>query len=90
MPIRTRFIYTGRVQGVGFRYTARTTASNYPITGWVRNNPDGSVTLEAQGTPESVHAYRDDLAQKMRSNILHCEEESICTVTDESGFHIRR
>ncbi len=90
MTIRIRLIFTGRVQGVGFRYTARAIANNYPITGWVRNQPDGSVLLEVQGASESVHAFREDLAQKMRSNILGCEEESISTVMDESGFAIRR
>lgn len=55
--IRRRIVFEGRVQGVGFRARARLAAQGQPITGWVRNEPDGTVTLEAQGTPEAVDAY---------------------------------
>ena len=48
--IRRRWRFTGEVQGVGFRYYARAAAQHLGLTGWVANNWDGSVTLEAQGT----------------------------------------
>lgn len=48
--IRKHIIFYGRVQGVGFRWTARYTAEEYDITGWVRNLYDGSVEMEAEGT----------------------------------------
>ena len=48
--IRRRWRFTGTVQGVGFRYYARAAALHLGLTGWVANNWDGSVTLEAQGT----------------------------------------
>lgn len=89
MHFRTRVIYTGKVQGVGFRYTARTLATGYPITGWVRNDPDGSVHLEVQGMPDSVRAYLDELAQKMRLCIQNAEEQSIPSITDEEGFSVK-
>lgn len=88
MHFRTRVIYTGKVQGVGFRYTARTLATGYPVTGWVRNNPDGSVQLEVQGMPDSVRAYLDELAQKMRLCITKAEEQSIPSVPGEDDFSI--
>ena len=47
--IRRRWRFTGTVQGVGFRYYARAAALHLGLTGWVANNWDGSVTLEAQG-----------------------------------------
>lgn len=48
--IRRRWRFTGEVQGVGFRYYAHAAAQHLGLTGWVANNWDGSVTLEAQGT----------------------------------------
>ena len=51
---RRRWRFTGRVQGVGFRYFATCAARRLGLTGWVANNWDGSVTLEAQGDPEQT------------------------------------
>jgi acylphosphatase len=48
----------GRVQGVGFRYFAVREASKYDIKGFVRNKPDGSVYVEAEGTPGNVDLFR--------------------------------
>lgn len=52
--IRRHYRFTGRVQGVGFRYRAQYTAQHLGLTGWVRNNFDDSVELEAQGPREAV------------------------------------
>ncbi len=54
--IRRRWRFTGEVQGVGFRYYARAAAQHLGLTGWVANNWDGSVTLEAQGTRAALDA----------------------------------
>ena len=53
--IRQHMKITGQVQGVGFRYRARYAASNLGVTGWVKNEWDGSVELEAQGTIEQIN-----------------------------------
>jgi acylphosphatase len=47
-------IYSGRVQGVGFRYTAQQTARPFALTGWVRNRRDGSVELVAEGEEQTL------------------------------------
>lgn len=52
--VRKRFNIYGRVQGVGFRYTARHAAESLGLTGWVRNEYDGTVTLEVQGKEETI------------------------------------
>ena len=52
--IRQRIIFTGSVQGVGFRFRARCAAEQYGCTGWVRNEYDGSVLMEIQGTEEQI------------------------------------
>jgi len=51
---RKHIIFKGWVQGVGFRYRARHAADHYGVTGWVRNEPDGSVSMEIQGTQEQI------------------------------------
>lgn len=52
--LRRRYLVTGEVQGVGFRYRARYAAGLLGLTGWVENLWDGSVQLEAQGTAEQL------------------------------------
>ena len=52
--IRKHIIFYGWVQGVGFRYRARHAADHFGATGWVRNEYDGSVTMEIQGTEEQI------------------------------------
>lgn len=56
---RMQVLYAGRVQGVGFRYTAQRTASGFDVTGWVRNLADGRVELVAEGEPDELNAFRD-------------------------------
>ena len=56
--IRRRMRYAGRVQAVGFRFTVEGCAEQAGITGWVRNMDDGSVLVEAQGTPEQVREFK--------------------------------
>lgn len=52
--IRKRIIFSGRVQGVGFRWRAKQAAFLYNCTGWCRNDRDGSVTMEIQGKEEAI------------------------------------
>ena len=52
--IRWHIYFDGRVQGVGFRFTAQIFASQLQLTGWVRNLDDGRVEAEAQGTEVQV------------------------------------
>lgn len=57
MMICKQVRYTGRVQGVGFRYTAQHLAKAYSIAGYVRNLPSGDVELVAEGPAEEVDAF---------------------------------
>lgn len=57
--VRVHFYFTGRVQGVGFRYTAMLYARKLGLTGWVRNNPDGKVEMEAQGSRARIDLLVD-------------------------------
>jgi acylphosphatase len=51
-------VYSGRVQGVGFRYTVKRLAAGFEITGAIRNRPDGRVELLAEGLREELEAFR--------------------------------
>ncbi len=50
--------YSGRVQGVGFRYTVKSVATGFEVSGAVRNLPDGRVELAAEGAREELEAFR--------------------------------
>jgi acylphosphatase len=54
--LRLRIVVRGRVQGVGFRYSAVGEARRLGLTGWARNAPDGSVEILAEGAPAAVRA----------------------------------
>jgi len=55
--VHKNIVIQGWVQGVGFRYAARKIAYQYGITGFVRNLPDGSVYIEAEGSEEQVKEF---------------------------------
>lgn len=52
-----QIVYSGKVQGVGFRYTVSTVATGFEVTGTVRNLPDGKVELIAEGPKEELKAF---------------------------------
>ena len=86
--IRKQYVFTGRVQGVGFRYSAQYLAQGLGITGWVKNEWDGTVVTEAQGTEEML----DLLIQKLRTrNFIRIDyvAELTIPVVEELGFHVR-
>ena len=58
---RAHIFYSGRVQGVGFRYTAESIAHRLELTGWVRNLPDGRVELVCEGPKERIDALFSEI-----------------------------
>ncbi|MCT4536172.1 acylphosphatase [Halodesulfovibrio sp.] len=60
---RQRYIISGKVQGVGFRYWAHHTAISLGLSGWVRNLPDGRVELVAEGDISSLRQFEKELWQ---------------------------
>ena len=67
--VRRRVYYSGRVQGVGFRYTTQRLAHEHPVAGYVRNMPDGRVELVAEGEPEAVDGLLTAIGRRMHGHI---------------------
>jgi acylphosphatase len=82
MSVCKRVNYSGRVQGVGFRYTALHLAASFPIAGYVRNLPNGNVELVAEGAAEDVDAFLSRLAEQMAGYI----EETVVTEEEPGGL----
>ncbi|MGD9723453.1 MAG: acylphosphatase [Pirellulales bacterium] len=81
--------FSGRVQGVGFRYTTRAIAARHPVRGYVRNLADGRVRLVVEGTPEALDQFVGDLAAEM-DRYIAATDVTTGPATDEfSGFEIR-
>lgn len=88
--IRFQVRYTGHVQGVGFRFTCSWIASSHAVTGWVRNEQDGSVLLEAQGSPEVVEGFLQAIAAQMESKISGTDRIALPVIVDETEFVVAR
>ena len=65
--------FSGNVQGVGFRYTARQVANGFSITGWVKNLKDGRVELLAEGEKTELEKFFAELRKKMERHIRETE-----------------
>ncbi len=90
--VRVRMKYRGRVQGVGFRFTALEISRDFDVSGVVRNLPDGTVELEAEGAPATVDAFLEKIAVTMASNIRDQERQAISPTQqkqDRPAFDIR-
>ena len=81
-------IFSGEVQGVGFRYRAFVYAQELGLTGWVINLDDGRVEMEVQGERKQLSRLTDRLRESRWIRILDIEEQSI-PVIKERGFQIR-
>ena len=89
-PIERReVLYSGRVQGVGFRYTAQNIAHGYNITGYVCNLPDGRVQLVAEGTTGQLDRFLSQVRTTMASNISGCHLDKVSATGEFSEFAIR-
>jgi acylphosphatase len=81
--------FSGRVQGVGFRYTTLQVARGFEVSGFVQNLPDGRVQLEAEGTPAEVHDFIVALQEQMEGYIRKVEQTELQRAPKFQGFSIR-
>jgi acylphosphatase len=88
---RLTVFYSGRVQGVGFRYTAKTVAAGFDIRGTIRNLPDGRVELIAEGTREELEAFRAAIRAEGLAGFIRDEQVTWADAKNEfRGFDIAR
>ncbi len=81
--------YSGRVQGVGFRYTARAIAAAHRVTGFVQNLPDGRVNLVVEGDSNEIQAFIDELQADM-GTYIHDAQVTVRPANGRfQGFEIR-
>jgi acylphosphatase len=67
-------LYSGHVQGVGFRYTVKSVANGFVATGTIRNLPDGRVELVAQGASDELDAFRKAIRESGLDRFIRSEE----------------
>jgi acylphosphatase len=87
--VRKHIVFYGWVQGVGFRWRARHAANMYDCTGWVRNNPNGSVTMEIQGKEENIDQVITSIERGNYVRIENMSCKTIPLVENDIGFIAR-
>ena len=88
--VREQIVFTGRVQGVGFRYKLSYLADAFRVTGWVKNEYDGSVQAPLQGKPEELDQIIQRLGQDRYIELEGIDRRKIPLKEDEHLFEIRR
>ncbi len=81
--------FTGRVQGVGFRYAALQVAREFEVSGYVSNLPDGRVILEAEGTAEELDAFICAVRERMDGYVRKLDRHPSVRTPQFSGFSIK-
>ncbi len=88
---RITIYYSGRVQGVGFRYQTRQTAAGFEVTGVVKNLPDGRVELTAEGSQEELETFRLAIRESGLGPLIRREDAEWLAATGEfRGFELVR
>lgn len=82
-------LFTGRVQGVSFRYTTTRVAERFSVTGFVRNLPDGRVEMVCEGGPEETSAFIEAVREAMRDYIRDTRITDGTSTGEYQEFSIR-
>ena len=86
---RREVYFSGRVQGVGFRYTARDIAARFDVRGFVQNLEDGRVLLVVEGQPRVLDAYVRAVQAEL-SRFITSSQPTVLPATDEfTSFNVR-
>ena len=81
--------FSGRVQGVGFRYQALQVAREFEVSGFVQNLGDGRVQLEAEGTAPEVAGFVTAIEERLAGYIRKTERHPSTRAAQFRGFAIR-
>lgn len=86
---RWHIYFSGRVQGVGFRFTSRQVAGRYEVSGWVKNLPNGSVEMIVEGPSDQLRKYIDDVSQSTHGHVADTQVTKSDATGEFSGMEIR-
>ncbi|MGE4358180.1 MAG: acylphosphatase [Candidatus Omnitrophota bacterium] len=86
---RIHVFYSGRVQGVGFRFTAESFALDLKLVGWVKNLADGRVELEAEGEEEKLKEFLGKLENFFDKYIKNIDLKWLEPINEYNDFEIR-
>jgi acylphosphatase len=86
---RRTVYYSGRVQGVGFRYAALSIAGAHNVTGYVRNLPDACVELVAEGPRQELNAFLAEIRDQLGGYIRNEQDDSGAASGEFTSFEIR-
>ena len=90
MIVARRYVIGGRVQGVGFRYFVEAAAAREGILGWVRNTPDGSVEVSAEGDAEALERFERSLTHgPPHARVERVDVDDMIPTGRETGFSIK-
>ena len=81
--------FSGRVQGVGFRYTALWLAKEFEVAGYVQNLPDGRVRLEVEGETDEIGRFIAAIEERMQGYVRQVERAGGCRSRQFQDFGIR-
>lgn len=87
-PVRRRYRFSGLVQGVGFRWEAKTLAGQLGLTGWARNESDGTVVVEIEGGADRIDRFLRAMRRVSRFDITDIEAEDLPPVGNEKTFGV--
>ena len=88
-PTRCRCLFSGRVQGVGFRYTVKNIAIQYDVNGYVKNLPDGRVELVMEGPADEVQQIVAAVQSRMNGFIRHVDKQDDVPTGEFEHFSIK-
>lgn len=86
---RRDLLYSGRVQGVGFRYTTREIADRFAVAGYVQNLPDGRVRLVAEGETNELERFLAAVAAELERYIADVQSRAAEATGEFAGFGIK-
>ena len=90
MPSKSlQIIYSGRVQGVGFRYVTHNISRRHNVSGHVKNLPDGTVEVIVAGPASEVSNFTAEVAEAMQGYIAESYSEPYVSRETFHGFHVR-
>ena len=87
--LRQTCYFSGRVQGVGFRYTVQNLALQYNVHGYVKNMADGRVELVMEGPESEMKSLVDDVAQKMNGYIKRVDQSTAPATGEFKQFYVK-